>query len=908
MSGIKDSGGLVPDPVELAGLTEIRVHGVGGTRPEELLGDLSPKRVAGDRIAGFYRTADARGRHREAYSWGGLTSHSPLRVLWTLLMPAMLSNMAGWTARRLVTPDVDEAEREPSTWTFRWCARLAALALTVSIAVMVTMVSLDTLAYQCLGQHQCRNKFWVANALDVLAPYGHPGWRLAVGIVPPIVVGILFFFLARISRHRYEQIEPPTKDKALPVPSERCAAAQKGGLRHTDFWSGLRWHTHLSDLHLAAGIAVSAATLGWCVSELGQSPQRPTTGWAGSATVLSILIVVAVMVVLKADDAHERLARGLLVSSIVGLIVAIATAVTLPVEFAEPGGSGQAAMAAQLPGVLPGIVMSVNVGWGLTLALLVPLMLQQTGAWASRRRHVKNSKPIGSGKDIRRLSERANGTVAVFPWAAPVVLNVVAIGLANAILLSLMLLLAWGLGKVEYGFGPTNHDDGAPVIWVPKAVMSVASISAAVLTAMPLVLALGAGLWLWLATTKTAAQLARNLPGEYRRTEESENESGNSLVAGPARNGPRASWIYSALDDLVTSAKESPAQGKHERQEEKHSPRPTPWVRKTAAMQLVSRTSPAIAALFAIAAACLGLLGTLIFLISVLILHQDPPVVLVGPTTVFAGLLPVVYGSAVRIAFRNEKQRKILMVPFDVGTFFPRSFHPFAPPSYTEKAIPDLTRRIWWLHDNGGRVVMTAHSQGSVIAAAVLARQSNRLEEKNRKIGLVTFGSPLAKLYRWAFPALISDGLLRSLAAGNGGIGPVDWCNVYYATDYIGGPVEADWTEKTSSGAETIGSAGKIDKHLLDPPTRWYVFGQPLPGILSHTGYWLDSRLWGHVINMCDRIATPLSPPRNRRLRPGPGLAAAPIEAFSEDGHRGSQDGSQQAVPPDPAAPLPYRL
>lgn len=39
MNETKSSHGLVPARVELTGLTEIRVHGVGGTRPQDLLGD-----------------------------------------------------------------------------------------------------------------------------------------------------------------------------------------------------------------------------------------------------------------------------------------------------------------------------------------------------------------------------------------------------------------------------------------------------------------------------------------------------------------------------------------------------------------------------------------------------------------------------------------------------------------------------------------------------------------------------------------------------------------------------------------------------------------------------------------------------------------------------------------------------
>ena len=245
---------------------------------------------------------------------------------------------------------------------------------------------------------------------------------------------------------------------------------------------------------------------------------------------------------------------------------------------------------------------------------------------------------------------------------------------------------------------------------------------------------------------------------------------------------------------------------------------------------------------------------------------QEPPFLNIGLATWISASLPVVYGVVLRLAFRQEKWRKVLMSPFDVGTFFPRSFHPFAPPSYTERAVPELTRRIWRLHDNHGRVVLTAHSQGSVVAAAVLARQSGRLEEKT--VGLVTLGSPLAKLYRWAFPALVSDGLLRNFAGGTGGLGAVRWRNVYYETDYIGGPVvTADWP-----------ASRNIDVRLVDPPTHKLVFGQPLPRILSHTGYWVDARFWAEVDSICDEIAVD-----------------------------GGQQGSADTIPPDPAAPLPYR-
>ena len=94
----------------------------------------------------------------------------------------------------------------------------------------------------------------------------------------------------------------------------------------------------------------------------------------------------------------------------------------------------------------------------------------------------------------------------------------------------------------------------------------------------------------------------------------------------------------------------------------------------------------------------------------------------------------------------------------DVGTFWPRSYHPLCPPCYAERAVPDLQRRMWWLHDNDGRVMLVAHSQGTVLAVAALAQTACRPEDDHP--ALITFGSPVCKLYGWAFPAYFDRALL----------------------------------------------------------------------------------------------------------------------------------------------------
>ncbi|WP_226761501.1 hypothetical protein, partial [Arthrobacter sp. SO3] len=503
MSGIKNSAGLVPDAVSLDGLTEIRVHGVGGTPPENLLGDLRPTRVAGDRIAGFYRTGDARGRHREAYSWGGLTSRSPLRVLWTPLLPSMLANMAGWMARRRVMSGEAEATAEPTTMVFRWFARLAALALTLSTAIMVTMPSLDTFAYQCLGQQQCRSRLGGTPLLDFLAPYERPGVRLAAGIIAPVAVAVFFYVMASRSRTSYEGVEPPAPGAARPVPYGRCAAAQAGGLRSADFWSGRRWHQHLSELHLAAGVAVTSGTLGWCVSELGRRAGLTATSaqvTALAASAASAVVIAVVIVMLASDEAHEQLARGTLSAAIGTLLASVGGALALPLALND-AGAGQDT-AAQPAGVLPGIVTSVAAGWTLTLGLLVPLMFQLVAAWVIRWRNALTVEHRGPGR-MKRLKAKARGSLSVFPWAAPLVLNVVALILANAVLLSLMMLVAEGLGTIEYGPGPPGAPgsdptpgDAGPLLWVPKAVASIASILALGLIGVLVLFAAAAGVWL----------------------------------------------------------------------------------------------------------------------------------------------------------------------------------------------------------------------------------------------------------------------------------------------------------------------------------------------------------------------------------------------------------------------------
>jgi hypothetical protein len=275
--------------VRASEVVELRVHGVSGTPPEELLDRPLVRHVAGDRTAGFYRPrrsleptddppgSTGLGAPLEAYSWGGLTSGAPSRALWLLLLPFTLVNVAP----RLRPPADGPAWALRGLWT---TTRVLALSLTAGIVLTATGVGVDLFGWQCGGggvAGGCAGPpGW---SMDRLTGLG-PGVRLAVGSVVPMVLLVVLAVASLTTAARYEAVAPHGVDHLATADADE----PDPGLGHPTLWYGKHLVRRLRHLHLQVGVvtAVGAAV----------APVRSPLAPAALVGTVVVLVVAAALV------------------------------------------------------------------------------------------------------------------------------------------------------------------------------------------------------------------------------------------------------------------------------------------------------------------------------------------------------------------------------------------------------------------------------------------------------------------------------------------------------------------------------------------------------------------------------------------------------------------------------------
>ncbi|MEU4470569.1 hypothetical protein [Micromonospora sp. NPDC023888] len=181
---------------------------------------------------------------------------------------------------------------------------------------------------------------------------------------------------------------------------------------------------------------------------------------------------------------------------------------------------------------------------------------------------------------------------------------------------------------------------------------------------------------------------------------------------------------------------------------------------------------------------------------------------LTGGTYVIAAVVLVLLSGGV-FAYRTAWFRRHVGILWDLGTFWPRAAHPFAPPSYADRAVPELADRITQLAERHAGVVLCGHSHGSALLALAVLRLPPRTR---RRVALLTYGSPLDRLYARLFPAYLNENVLREVGKR------IDWrwLNLWRDTDPVGGWIFAAH-RPGDPPPDAADPAGRVDRRLRDP-------------------------------------------------------------------------------------------
>ncbi|MFI5911759.1 hypothetical protein [Dactylosporangium sp. NPDC051541] len=821
--------------VDTDGVTEIRVHGVGGSTPEAMLGERDARQVAGDRRAGFWRGADREidGEprwHREAYSWGGLTAKSWSSALWLILLPFALTNLAGWMAlgnRQHRGESVRPAGVAGVDWRIAYqqgLVRVICLFTTWTYVLFSAQLFMDLGGWQCTQVVQCRlREAWSWAGVDMFRLY--PIRAVAVMALLPALVVVLLDRLSEISRERYENFRDAGPAPRLDLPRATMA--------HAGLWQGGSYAFRARVLHLfssyllldvlllgvarhggrydrMAGIVLgcSLALLGYCVVAAGWDRARRPFSTAGPWYWVAAAIGVCAVVLAWLQPAGTSTAPGLMPGTLLAfdavLVIVYATAL-LHAAVAIWARSSISTANWIKPTWWPGPYVAVVIATVLTYSVWAGFIVW-TARWLS-----PSARPLKGPADRLGYPPVYLTIAQLTVVLATTVLVLTGIGA----LISLLLRRSRSLDWEEHAW-PTGPADGfrsasAVPRWLRRVDRSkwIADVRLLIewILGLTTIGATAAALWIsWLHAARWLT---------------------------PAGAGKLTAAIVALCIGLTAVAY---ATGKDSRPVE---PGAQPGVGHEPEPRRRWYVGGAVALLSA-ATAFAAWIGWQLYPLPPRPLIPEPPGWLtwlpnegVASTVLIA--LPVGSVLLVRQAIRSGNTRRMVGVAWDVATFWPRAFHPLAPPSYAERAVPEILIRVRHLLNTGQSVILAGHSQGAVLVTAVAAQLTALEPELRGRLSVITYGNPTAPLYMRWFPVYLNQNIIDQARAGTAEDG-LRWVNFFRRTDPIGRELFRSCTGDTPP-ASTIDRAA--DCWLADPPTTLYRIGDGLPEIRghAHAGY-----------------------------------------------------------------------
>lgn len=724
------------------GLVELRVHGVGGTSPETLLGVPFVELVGGDRTAGFFRPptwipVDDPPRALEGYSWGGLTSRARARALWLLLLPFALVNLAGWMFRTHGTADqLGIRSRTRVESGALGLIRLYGLIITVSAWTYLSVIVVDVVAYQCGIQPGCSNGRWFMWPWERAWVMAEParGIGVAVGLLALVTLAI-----AQLVRRSQEAVHPGESFGSTDDP------AWKISLRNPELWRSPQNAHRLGLTHTAAALA----TIGLAAARVVELASTGGTSQWFSLGFLALL-VIAGLFTLRLEGVSQRFHVGLL---------AVTSAWMTTFEVWVFRQASIRPDLGQAPGARVLTQWSYLVG-GLVVVLLAVFHLK---TWLG--------ETAGRNRDWPLLF-------------VPLGILVAAPGPINAVGSGMLIRIADLLGDAVPA---STWQDAGAIVRDHPIVYSDTVGGTAVFTVLTMVVFTGMSLVGW-AKTRKKAPTFDELQRRYEK------------VARLDSNDPA-----------------------HKR-----------WAAKVGKAEALAAMTDQAGFILGATAVVVGGLAAVATLMGGFNLSRAGQVTLPAlqqPASYLLGLLPILALWLLDRVYRSPGLRRGVGSIWDVATFWPRWFHPWAPPSYGERAVPQLQSRIQYLSiDN--QIILSGHSQGTAIGIATFASLLDDAAARStfERTVILTHGSPIARLYSRYFPEYFDQSLFRAIHERLGRTDQTTWFNLRRRTDYIGGAV----FHPEPSGVE--------DLLVLDPETPLPPApGEPAPAVRGHSDYYQQS-------------------------------------------------------------------
>jgi hypothetical protein len=718
------------------GLLELRIHGIRNT-PSHLMLRAIPanvQRTRGDQLAGFSIDRASESGHRvEAYSWGrlarftgfpalGRLGDSLVRAVWFTLAPFGLANTAYWSRHQLgkgptsaptgASPPVTAGCPLPEVigeGRLAGTVRLLGLALTLLFVSTAATVALDMAA---AGQG--------GFIRDALAGWP-PGARAAVLTTLPVLALGVIALMSTLARTRYLPGPPctvpvtPAHPVAATEPADHEDTGEHAGGRNTPSHvlarSGL-WRVgagmrFLGLLHIAGAFAWTGSIAALARVDALVAGARRSGGSMDPGSMDPGAMDVAWIVLL---------AVGLSVTAVVGVRILNSQAHD-PRTHAPPGH--RILLAAGVLVLVAAIVCSLADGRPAGRPGLAGVAADDP-AMAGNRGGGLATVLVTLGLAVllvvllvrsrRGVAEQDHDAVA---WGGhgPFVFSSLAVGFAVLLSFSTVILAAWALGSHE-----------------PPVIHLLFASGFTVLTGSAL-----AGLAVQLLLSWRA--------GEAGAIDELAKVRDRLIAdAGPWAEAPvigaatRSVFISRRVASLLRRAEVM-----------------TAWL---AAGVLVG-----LAVSVVLNAAWLvgwpGLDG------------WWPLVRATGTVGLWIGVVLV---AAIAILSGRGQSRPAGLL-WDLMCFLPTQAHPFGPPCYSERVVPEVTDRIEeWLEepaDGVRRVILSAHSMGGVLAVCVLFHLSARgmTADRLQRIGLLSYGSQLRRYFARFFPQVLGAQVLSIVPA-----------------------------------------------------------------------------------------------------------------------------------------------